>query len=140
MGTTFVQTYFFTLIAGAWLRVGDPAEALVTVEQGIRAAQATGEHFFTAELFRLAGRTRLALEGQDSAAAEANLHDALADARSRGARLWELRAARDLAHLWAEQGERRKARDLLAPVYDWFTEGFDPADLKDAKTLLDELA
>ena len=61
-------------------------------------------------------------------------------ARQQGARSLELRAARDLAGLWAEQGERQKAHDLLAPVYDWFTEGFESADLKDAKALLDELA
>jgi predicted ATPase len=64
---------------------------------------------------------------------------ALEVAREQQAKLWELRAATSLARLWAEQGERQRARDLLAPIYGWFTEGFDTADLKDAKALLDEL-
>jgi predicted ATPase len=64
----------------------------------------------------------------------------LAVARDQGARLWELRAATSLAGLWCDQGKRAQAYDLLAPVYSWFTEGFDTADLKDAKALLDGLA
>jgi predicted ATPase len=64
----------------------------------------------------------------------------MAVAQTQGAKLWELRAATSLARLWAEQGKRAEARNLLAPVYGWFTEGFDTADLEDAKGLLDELA
>ena len=76
----------------------------------------------------------------DLAEAEACYRQALDVARGQSARLWELRAATSLARLWRDQGKRAEARDLLAPVYDWFTEGFDTADLKDAKALLDELA
>jgi predicted ATPase len=65
---------------------------------------------------------------------------ALAVAREQNARMWELRAATSLARLWADQGKRAQARDLLAPVYSWFTEGFDTADLKDARAVLDELS
>lgn len=139
MGTTFVQTYFSTLIADAWLRIGEPTEAMATLQDGIEAARATGEHFFSAELFRLSGRARLALDARDVAGAQADLNQALTDARGRRARLWELRAARDLARLCAEQGERQEAYDLLAPIYGWFTEGFETQDLRDAKSLLDEL-
>ena len=72
-------------------------------------------------------------------AAEPAFRAALGLARRQGARTWELRAAVSLARLWADRGERRKAHDLLAPVYGWFTEGFDTADLREAKALLDEL-
>ena len=72
--------------------------------------------------------------------AEACFHQALALARRQQAKSWELRAATSLSRLWQQQGKRQEAHDLLAPVYHWFTEGFDTADLKDAKALLDELA
>jgi predicted ATPase len=81
----------------------------------------------------------LAETGEDAEAA-AWLQRAIDTARGQQAKSLELRAATSLARLWAEQGVRRKARDLLAPIYGWFTEGFDTADLKDAKALLDELA
>ena len=75
----------------------------------------------------------------DPAKAEDSLHTALAIAREQGTRGYELRAATSLGRLWGEQGRRAEARDLLAPIYGWFTEGFDTADLKEAKALLDEL-
>jgi predicted ATPase len=73
-------------------------------------------------------------------AAEASLHQAIAVARRQSAKLWELRASTSLARLWRDQGKRTEARDLLAPIYGWFTEGFDTPVLQDAKALLDELA
>ena len=98
----------------------------------------TGEQFFSAELHRIEGE----LLGQDSRpeASESSFSQAIAIARSQKARSSELRAATGLARLWHEQGRAGEARDLLAPVYGWFTEGFDRPDLKDAKALLDELA
>ena len=72
-------------------------------------------------------------------AAEASLHQAIAVARRQSAKLWELRASTSLARLWRDQGKRTEARDLLAPIYGWFTEGFDTPVLQDAKALLDEL-
>ena len=75
----------------------------------------------------------------DPAKAEESFRTALAIAREQGTRGYELRAVTSLARLWGEQGRRDEARELLAPVYDWFTEGFDTADLKDAKALLDQL-
>ena len=72
-------------------------------------------------------------------AAEASLHQAIAVARRQSAKLWELRASTSLARLWRDQGKRTEARDLLAPIYGWFTEGFDTPVLQDAKALLDQL-
>ena len=140
MGTVFLHTYFLMLLADAWLRLGRPDEAQAAIKEGLARAEATGEHFCTAELHRLRARACLALDARDARVAEAALDAALADARHRSSRLFELRAACDLARLWADRGERRNAHDLLAPVYGWFTEGFDTADLKDAKALLEELA
>jgi predicted ATPase len=80
-----------------------------------------------------------ALATDDAAAAEASYREAIAIARRQSAKLWELRAAMSLAQLWRDQRKRIEARDLLAPVYNWFTEGFDTADLKEAKELLNGL-
>jgi predicted ATPase len=140
MGTAFVHTYFLMLLADAWLRLGRPDEAQAAIKEGLARAEATGEHFCTAELRRLRARACLALDARDARVAEAALDAALVAARRQSSRIFELRAACDLARLWADRGERRKAHDLLAPVYGWFTEGFKTADLKDAKALLGELA
>ena len=140
MGTVYIHTYFLMLLADAWLTLGRPDEAQVALEDGLARAEATGEHFCTAELHRLRARACLALDARDARGAEAALDAALAAARHQSSRLFELRAACDLARLWADQGKRRNAHNLLAPVYGWFTEGFGTADLKGAKALLDELA
>ena len=140
MGTAFVHPYFLMLLADACLRLGRPDEALAAIKEGLARAQATGEHFCTAELHRLRARACLALDARDTRVAEAALDGALGAARHQSSRIFELRAACDLARLWADRGERRNAHNLLAPVYGWFTEGFGTADLKGAKALLDELA
>ncbi len=140
MGTVSLHSYFLMLFADAWLRLGRPDEAQAAIKEGVARAEATGEHFCTAELLRLRARACLALDARDAGVGEAALAAALAAARSRSSRIFELRAACDLARLWADQGERRKAHNLLAPIYGWFTEGFKTADLKDAKRLLGELA
>ena len=93
-----------------------------------------------AHLYRIAGEIALMSPEPDAAKAEAYFEHALAVARKQQAKSWELRAAMSMARLWREQGKRDEARDLLAPVYGWFTEGFDTLDLKEAKALLDELA
>ena len=102
-----------------------------------RSVEKTGHRQWEAELLRLEGIALLGLnrleEGQSA------LEEALRVARRQQAKAYELRAATSLARLWGEQGRRAEARDLLAPVYGWFTEGFDTADLKEAKALLDEL-
>ena len=140
MGSVYWHTYFLMLFADALLRLGRPDEAQAAIKEGLARAEATGEHFCTAELHRLGARACLARDARAGRVAEAALDAALADARHRSSRIFELRAACDLARLWADRGERRNAHNLLAPVYGWFTEGFNTADLKDAKTLLEELA
>src|SRR5271167_3916415 len=97
----------------------------------------TGARFYHAELFRLKGE--LLLKRAEPNLAEASFHEAIRVASTQHAKLLELRASTSLARLWLDQGKRDEARDLLAPVYGWFTEGFDTLDLKEAKALLDEL-
>jgi predicted ATPase len=140
MGSVYFHTYFLMLLADTWLRLGRPDEAQTAIKEGLARAQATGEHFCTADLHRLRARACLALDARDARVAEAALDAALAAARRQSSRIFELRAACDLARLWADRGERRNAHDLLAPIYGWFTEGFKTADLKDAKALLGNLA
>ena len=90
-------------------------------------------------MHRIAGEIALKSPEPDAAKAEAYFDRALAVARQQRAKSWELRAAMSMARLWRDQGKRDEARDLLAPVYGWFTEGFDTLDLKEAKALLDNL-
>jgi predicted ATPase len=114
------------------------AEARGTVATALAVAAQTGQPFFDADLHRLDGDLLLATGGTADEAA-ARYHRALAIAREQGARSFELRAATSLARLSRDQGKRAEAGALLAPVYDWFTEGFDTRDLQDAKALLKEL-
>jgi predicted ATPase len=102
--------------------------------------ETTKERWCEAEVHRIAGEIALRSPEPDAAKAEAYFERALAVARAQQAKSWELRAAMSLARLWSDQGKVRKARELLAPAYGWFTEGFDTRDLKEAKALLDLLA
>ena len=104
------------------------------------AVETTKEKWCEAEVHRMAGEIALLSQEPDTAKAEAYFERALSVARKQQAKSWELRAAMSLARLWRDQGKRDEARELLAPVYGWFTEGFDTRDLKEAKTLLEELA
>jgi len=97
------------------------------------------EKLWETEIHRTAGEIALLSSQPDAAKAEAYFERALAVARAQQARSWELRASMSMARLWRDQGKRDEARDLLVPVYDWFTEGFGTLDLKEAKALLDEL-
>ena len=117
-----------------------PGEALQLLDEALARVSCLEERWFEPDLWRLKGEALVALSPDGAAEAKACYERALAVARDQGARLWELRAATSLARLWRDQGERAEAHDLLAPVYGWFTEGFDTADLKEAKGLLDELA
>jgi predicted ATPase len=130
--------YGLSLLAEALTRRGHCAEALAALAQGFERIEATGERGWEAELHRINGLALLA-ENRSEEAQEAQLQ-ALRVAGDQQAKSLELRAATDLARLWGEKGRRTEAHELLAPVYGWFTEGFDTADLKDAKGLLDELA
>jgi predicted ATPase len=100
----------------------------------------TKERWWKAEVNRIAGEIALMLPKRDTAKAEAYFERALSVARQQQAKPWELRASMSLARLWRDQGKVQQARELLAPVYGWFTEGFDTRDLKEAKALLEELA
>jgi class 3 adenylate cyclase/tetratricopeptide (TPR) repeat protein len=108
------------------------------IDEAISALEKTGERLFEAELYRLQGQLWITLDKTDEA--ETALLRALTVARGQQARMWELRAAVSLARLWRDQGKDAQARELIAAIYGWFTEGFDTADLKEAKTLLEELA
>jgi predicted ATPase len=137
-GFRLLETQWLGFLAEAHLGAGQLADALTALDRGAETSAATGECHYQAELCRLRGL--VLAETSDAAAAASWLQRAIDAARSQEAKSLELRAATSLARLWADRGERRKAHDLLAPVYGWFTEGFDTADLKDAKGLLDELA
>jgi predicted ATPase len=104
------------------------------------AVETTKERWIEAEVHRVAGDIALMSPQPDSAKAEAYFKRALTVAGAQQAKSWELRAAMSMARLWRDQGKREEAREVLAPVYGWFTEGFDTLDLKEAKALLDELA
>ena len=112
--------------------------ALAALQEGLEIARSSGEHGWDAELHRLAGT--LLLAENKLTEGEASFQQAIRIAQAQQAKSLELRAATSLARLWGEQGLRGEARDLLAPIYGWFTEGFDTADLKEAKALLDQLA
>jgi predicted ATPase len=138
LGRTVFLPYGFSFLAEGLARYGDRVAALAALQEGLQTATATGEHFWDAELHRLIGTMLLAENKLDEG--EASVKHAIRIAQTQQAKSLELRAATSLARLWGEQGRRAEARELLAPVYGWFTEGFDTADLKDAKALLDQLA
>jgi predicted ATPase len=100
----------------------------------------TKERWCEPEVYRMAGEIAFLSSERDQSKAEAFFERALSVARQQQAKSWELRAAMSLARLWRDQGKVQQARELLAPVYGWFTEGFDTRDLKEAKALLEELA
>ena len=120
-------------------RAGEIDEALKLLDTALEMANTTDERYFEAELHRLKGEWFLSHHPAGQAKAESEFERALAISRRQGAHFWELRAAMNLARLWYDQGSRVEARNLLAPIYGWFTEGFDTPVLKSAKALLDEL-
>jgi predicted ATPase len=122
---------------GRLVQSGQLDDALAALNRAVEISAATGENHHKAELFRLKGLV-LAGRGELTEAAS-SLQQAAELARRQQAKSLELRAATSLARLWADQGKRSQARDLLSPVYGWFTEGFETADLKDAKALLEQL-
>jgi predicted ATPase len=138
-GQQFFTPVFLLVLADAQQAAGQLADAQGTVATGFAIAAQTGQPLFDADLHRLDGDLLLGTGGPADEAA-ARYHRALAIAREQGARSFELRAATSLARLWRDQGKRAEARDLLAPVYATFTEGFDTRDLIDAKALLAELS
>jgi predicted ATPase/DNA-binding SARP family transcriptional activator len=139
MGSFFLHSYFLMLLAGALLEADEPHSALATLDEAQSVSVRTGERLWAAELERLRARAVLALNPCACNAAEASLGAAVGEARRCSARLFELRAAIDLARLWMHQNRRAEAYEQLAPAYGAFIEGFDAPDLASARSLLDEL-
>jgi predicted ATPase len=128
------------LLAEAHGQVGQAEAGLAVLTEALTVVGHTGERSYEAELHRLTGQLLLARSGAHHTEAEACFRQALDMARRQQAKSLELRAAVSLSRLWQQQGKCTEAYDLLAPVYGWFTEGFDTADLQDARALLDALA
>ncbi len=139
-GTDVRRTYYLALLAEVLGKADQFEEGQQVLAEALELAVVRGERWWEAELHRLRGELLLARSRDNLVEAEDCVHRAMAIAREQHAKSFELRAATTLARLWGERGRRGEAHDLLAPVYDWFAEGFDTADLKDAKALLDELA
>jgi class 3 adenylate cyclase/predicted ATPase len=136
-GAELYVPHYIDLLAAACEIAGQVEESLALLDDALQIVERTGERWFAAELNRHKGQ--LLLRQGQSEAAEALYHEALSIAAEQEAKLWGLRGAVSLARLRRDQSRRAEARDLLAPIYGWFTEGFDTPDLKVAKTLLDEL-
>jgi len=139
-GAQIECSHWLALLAEAYRDTGRPTEGLRPIAEALDHVAQTGIVYYEAELHRLDGELRLHLDAPDEQRAEASFRRALEIARRQQAKSWELRAATSLGRLRGEQGRRMEARDLLAPVYGWFTEGFDTADLREAAALLSELA
>jgi predicted ATPase len=139
-GAVALQLGFLALLAEAYGMMGQPAAGLTALAEALTLMDTTGERWYEPELHRLKGALLLQQHADNQAEAESSFNHALDVARNQQAKSLELRAATSLARLWQRQGKRQEAYDLLAPVYHWFTEGFDTADLQEAKALLDALA
>jgi predicted ATPase len=127
-----------TLLADALGKMQQPQDGLKQLVEAIGVTNRTKGGYYEAEMHRVRGE--LYLSTHDAGAAEASFREAISVAQQQKAKSFELRAAMSMARLWRDQGKRDEARELLAPVYGWFTEGFDTLDLKEAKALLDESA
>ena len=128
-----------SFLAKAYANIGQFDEARRCISEALSTIETTKEKWQEAEINRLAGEIAFMSAEPDATKAEVHFERALAVAREQQAKSWELRAAMSMARLRRDQGKRDEARDLLAPVYGWFTEGFETLDLKEAKTLLDDL-
>jgi len=138
-GQELTRPFGLMLLAEAAGHVGQMAEGLGLLAEVRTALEASERGDLLAEAYRLQGELLQRQDVPDAAQAEVCFQQALAIAHRQQAKSWELRAATSLARLWQQQGKRAAARELLAPVYGWFTEGFDTADLQEAKSLLAEL-
>ena len=138
-GATRAMPFNLSFLAKAYMEINQFDDAWRCISEALTAVETTKETFCEAEVNRVAGEIARMSPEPDATKAEAYFERALAVARTQQAKSWELRAAMSLARLWRDQGKGDKARDLLAPVFAWFTEGFDTLDLKEARALLDEL-
>ena len=139
-GATLYLPFSLLHLARAHAELGQFEAAWRCVGEAMTAAETTKDKWCEAEVHRTAGEIALMGPQSDASKAQAHFERAIAIARAGQAKSWELRAATSLARLWGDHGKRQQARDLVAPVYGWFTEGFDTPDLKDAKELLDPLS
>jgi len=140
MGEALYQPRFRALLAEAYGNVGQPEAGLTVLAEVLADVHNTGLCYCEAELYRLKGELMLQQATGSGDEAEICFRQALDIAHRQQAKSLELRAATSLAQLWQQQGKRAEARELLAPIYGWFTEGFDTADLQEAKALLKALA
>jgi predicted ATPase len=138
-GSTVSTPLILSGLAKAYTELGQFEDARRCIGEAITVGETTGERWNEADIYRTAGEIALLSPDRDAAKAEIHFEHALQIARAQQARSWELRAAISMARLWRDQGKRQESRDLVAPIYGWFTEGFDTLDLKEAKSLLDEL-
>jgi predicted ATPase len=139
-GTTVWTPAYLSYLAKAYAELGQFDEALRCIGEAVTAVETSKEKWCEPDVHRIAGQITLMTPEPDAAKAEAHLERALSVARQQQAKSWELRASMSLARLWRDQGKPQQARELLAPVYGWFTEGFNTLDLKEANALLDALA
>ncbi len=137
-GQGVFRSFYLSLLAEVCMSTGDLAAARSTLATAMAVIKDTGERWYEADVNRLLGEVHVGMQAPSQG--EAQFRRAAEIARELGEKSLELRAATSLACLWRRQGKHNEARNLLAPIYDWFTEGFDGADLKDAKTTLDRLA
>jgi predicted ATPase len=139
IGSTVTLPIYLCGLASAYAETGNVNEAGRCIAEAVKAMETTKERQWEAEICRVAGQIALRLPQPDLETAQAHFKRALKVARAQQAKSLELRAAMSLAQLWRDQGKRHEAHELIAPVYGWFTEGFDTRDLKEAKALLEEL-
>ena len=137
-GAASFQPWLLALQAEGCGRVGRPEEGVALLSEAPDSIHATEERWYEAEVYRVKGE--LLLQQSHEQQAEVCFQQAIDIAQKQEAKSWELRAATSLARLWKSQGKTAEARELLAPVYNWFTEGFDTTDLKDAQVLLESLS
>jgi predicted ATPase len=140
IGSELIRSYFLALLAEAYGTTGQPEAGLTVLSEALTFVDTTGERCYEPEIHRLKGMLLLQQSSDNHIEAHACFQQALAIARAQQAKSLELRAATSLARLWQQQGKRDEARQVLGDVYGWFTEGFETADMQDAKALLDALA
>jgi predicted ATPase len=134
------QSHTDVLLAQLYGKTGQTETALAVLKRALARAQESGEHWYEAELHRISGELLLSQGSHLEEPAAACFHEALRVSRKQTAKSLELRAAMSLGRLWQKQGKKKAARQLLGEVYSWFSEGFDTADLKEAKALLEQLS
>jgi predicted ATPase len=150
IGSELTRTHFLSLLAEAYGKTGQTEEGLTALAEALAFVDKTGERFYEAELYRLKGELTLQkfqvsgfkfqVQNSPESEAEECFHKAIEIARKQQAKSLELRAVMSLSRLWQKQGKKDEARQLLAEIYGWFTEGFDTKDLQEARALLDELS